>query len=569
MKSLFKYFKGLKKECIMGPLFKLLEASFELLVPLVVARIIDRGIVNHDKGYVVNMCLVMILLAIIGLACSLTAQYFSAKAAVKFSGRLRLALFKHIMSLSYSDLDTAGSSTIITRMTADVNQLQNGVNMTLRLFLRSPFIVFGAMIMAFTIDARAALVFVVVIPLLALVIYGIMFITIPLNKRIQRRLERVLGDTRDNIHGVRVLRAFGQEDHERQTFKEDNGLLTKSQIVAGRIAGLTNPVTFVIINLGIIVLIYTGAVRVDSGVITNGELVALVNYMSQILVELIKLANFIVLDIKALASAARIEALFAAQSTRIDGDYELGADEHITNIEFDHVALKYAGASSEAVEDINFSLESGHSLGIVGATGSGKTTIVNMIPRFYEASRGHIRINGRDISEYSLSSLRRHIGVVPQKALLFEGTIRDNLRWGNEDASDEDIWAALAMARADEFVRDKEGGLDFKLSQAGKNLSGGQRQRLTIARALVARPDVIIFDDSASALDNLTEKALRGNIKTLEDTMVITVSQRVSSVMEHDQIMVLDDGQIAGQATHERLINECDIYREIYNAQFS
>ena len=552
----------------MGPLFKLLEASFELFIPLVVAGIIDNGISNGDTPYIIKMCLVMVALGVIGLVCSLSAQFFSAKAAVGFAAKVRMALFGHIQKLSYSELDGVGTSTIITRMTADINQLQNGVNMTLRLFLRSPFIVFGAMIMAFTIDVKAALIFAVVIPILSIVIYGIMLITIPLNRKSQANLDTVLSDTRDNINGVRVIRAFGQEKREIEKFDRDNELLVRSQIVAGRIAGLTDPITFVIINFGIVFLMWSGALQVDSGVITNGQLVALVNYMSQILVELIKLANFIVLDIKALASASRLEALFKLESSMKDGKEKLSGDRHIEDIEFNDVSLAYNGAGDKALSHISFKLRKGQTLGIIGGTGSGKSSLINMIPRFYDASEGSISIDGGNIRDYEVLSLREHIGVVPQKAVLFKGSIRDNMKWGNKNASDESIWNALKVACADEFVSEKDGQLDFMLTQGGKNLSGGQRQRLTIARAIVKHPDVLILDDSSSALDNLTDKRLRANLKDLGAMITIIVSQRASSVMGADNIIVLDDGQIAGQGTHEQLMEKCDIYREIYDSQF-
>lgn len=552
----------------MGPLFKLLEASFELFIPLVVAGIIDNGISNGDTPYIIKMCLVMVALGVIGLVCSLSAQFFSAKAAVGFAAKVRMALFCHIQKLSYSELDGVGTSTIITRMTADINQLQNGVNMTLRLFLRSPFIVFGAMIMAFTIDVKAALIFAVVIPILSIVIYGIMLITIPLNRKSQANLDTVLSDTRDNINGVRVIRAFGQEKREIEKFDRDNELLVRSQIVAGRIAGLTDPITFVIINFGIVFLMWSGALQVDSGVITNGQLVALVNYMSQILVELIKLANFIVLDIKALASASRLEALFKLESSMKDGNEKLSGDRHIEDIEFNDVSFAYNGAGDKALSHISFKLRKGQTLGIIGGTGSGKSSLINMIPRFYDASEGSISIDGGNIRDYEVLSLREHIGVVPQKAVLFKGSIRDNMKWGNKNASDESIWNALKVACADEFVSEKDGQLDFMLTQGGKNLSGGQRQRLTIARAIVKHPDVLILDDSSSALDNLTDKRLRANLKNLGAMITIIVSQRASSVMGADNIIVLDDGQIAGQGSHEQLMEKCDIYREIYDSQF-
>ena len=505
--SIYRYLGEYKKESILGPLFKLLEASFELIVPLVVASIIDKGIAGADKGYIVKMSLFMVLLGIVGLISAVTAQYFAAKAAVGFSTRLRHELFSHIQKFSFSEIDNVGTSTMITRMTSDINQVQSGVNMVLRLFLRSPFIVFGAMIMAFTIDVKAALVFVVVIPVLSLVVFGIMAVSIPLYKKVQTGLDRVLGITRENLTGARVIRAFNKEQDEIEEFDRAHENLTGLQLLVGRITGLMNPLTYIVINVGIIVLIYVGAVRVDTGIITQGEVVALVNYMSQILVELIKLANLIITVTKAMACGNRVQAVMDMESGMDDGIKDMSSEAGPYAVEFENVGLIYKGASEEALSDITFTAKKGETIGIIGGTGSGKSSVVNMIPRFYDATSGEIRINGTDIKEYRLDELRQSIGIVMQKAVLFKGTIRDNMKWGNEEATDEDIWEALDIAQASEFVKGKDGKLDTVVEQGGKNFSGGQRQRLTIARAIVRKPDILILDDSSSALDYATEES--------------------------------------------------------------
>ena len=567
MKSLWKYFKNYKKECVLGPLFKLLEASFELIVPLVVAKIVDVAIPNGDKSFLIKMCLIMVLLGVVGLASSLTAQYFSAKAAVGFAAGVKQALFSHVQGLSYQELDTLGTSTLITRMTADVNQMQSGVNMALRLFLRSPFIVFGAMIMAFTIDVKAAITFAVVIPALSLVVYGIMLGTIPLYKRVQGKLDQVTSITRDNLNGVRVIRAFCREDAETEAFRAANVTLTKNQIVVGRISALMNPLTYAIINAGLIWLIYKGALQVDSGVITQGALIALVNYMSQILVELVKLANLIILETKCLASASRISEVLNTTSSMAEGDYK--AERLAGKIAFHNVSLTYAGAGESSLSGLNFSLEPGETLGIIGGTGSGKTSVVNLISRYYDATEGMVAVDEKDVKEYTFASLREQIAAVPQKAVLFSGTLRKNLQWGKNDASEEEMLVALERAQAKEFVLAKEGGLDQTVTQGGKNYSGGQRQRLTIARALVKQAPILILDDSASALDYATDAALRNSIHNMNPRpTTIIVSQRTASVMQADKILVLDDGKQVGLGTHEELLENCDVYREIYDSQF-
>lgn len=572
MKKLLIYLKDYKKETVFAPLFKMLEATFELFVPLVMAAIIDKGIVPADTGYVLKMGAILVALGLIGLLCSITAQYFAAKAAVGFSTGLKHALFDHIQSLSFTEIDTLGTSTLITRMTSDVNQVQNGVNMVLRLFLRSPFIVFGAMIMAFTIDVKAAMIFVVTIPLLAVVVFGIMALTMPMYKKVQAGLDAVLGATRENLTGARVIRAFHKEEEETKRFEEKNGILTRLQLVVGRISALTNPVTYIIINAATILLLYTGAVRVDNGSITQGEVVALVNYMSQILVELIKLANLIITITKALACANRIEAVFEVESSMewrdtADRSQLTGMDN--LAVEFEHVHLTYGGAGAESLSDIHIQVPKGQTVGIIGGTGSGKSSLVNMIPRFYDATAGTVRVNGRDVKTYGMEELRKRIGIVLQKAVLFRGTIRDNLLWGNGSATDEELWEALRLAQAKEFVETKEGRLDAPVAQEGRNLSGGQRQRLTIARALVAKPEILILDDSASALDYATDAALRRAIKELPgETTVFIVSQRASSIQHADQIIVLEDGEIAGRGTHEELLAGCEVYQEIYYSQF-
>ena len=568
MKSLLKYIKDYRKESILAPLFKMLEASFELMVPLVMASIIDRGIAHNDTAQIIKMGLVLVLLAAVGLISAVTAQYFSAKAAVGFATKLRSALFAHIQGLSYTELDTIGTSTLITRMTSDVNQLQNGVNLTLRLLLRSPFIVFGAMVMAFTVDVKAAFIFVVAIPLLFIVVFGIMIASIPLYKKVQAALDKILGRTRENLAGARVIRAFCNEEAETAGLERENELLLNTQVFVGKISAAMNPVTYIIINIALVVLLWTGAVRVDSGVITQGAVVALVNYMSQILVELVKLANLIIQLTKALACAKRVEGIFAVTSSMANGSLENGSDEDPA-IVFDHVCLTYSGGGDESLTDIDFAVKKGETVGIIGGTGSGKTSVVNLIPRFYDATRGTVRINGRDIRDYDIETLRDTIGVVPQRAVLFKGTIRENLLWGNEDASGADIEDALRISQAKEFVDTKEGRLDFMIAQGGKNLSGGQKQRLTIARAIVRKPQILILDDSASALDFATDAKLRAAIKGMENDMtVIIVSQRASSIQYADKIVVLDDGAVAGIGTHEELLAENEIYQEIYYSQF-
>ena len=571
MRKLLVYLKDYKKESALAPLFKMLEAAFELFVPLVVAAIIDKGITTGDSGYVLRMGLILISLGIVGLVCSITAQYFAAKAAVGFSTKLKHALFGHIQSLSFTEIDTLGTSTMITRMTSDTNQVQNGVNMVLRLFLRSPFIVFGAMIMAFTIDVKAAMIFVVTIPLLSIVVFGIMILTMPMYRKVQANLDRVLGSTRENLTGARVIRAFSKEQEETEHFEKENAALADMQLFVGKISALTNPVTYIIINAATIILLYTGAVRVDEGSITQGEVVALVNYMSQILIELVKLANLIITITKALACANRIESVFEMQSSMEwkEASESNGKAEGDLSVEFDHVSLTYAGAGAESLTDIDFRAKRGQTIGIIGGTGSGKSSLVNMIPRFYDATKGEVRVDGRNVKDYSMEELREKIGVVLQKAVLFQGTIRENLLWGKGDATEEDLWQAVETAQAREFVEQKDGKLDAPVAQEGRNLSGGQRQRLTIARALVGHPDILILDDSASALDYATDAALRKAIKELEGEMtVFIVSQRASSIRYADQIIVLDDGCMVGIGTHDELLRSCEVYQEIYYSQF-
>lgn len=573
MRKLLVYLKDYKKESVLGPLFKLLEASFELIVPLVMAAIIDRGVAFADKPYILKMCLVLVLLAVIGLVCSITAQYFAAKAAVGFSTGLRHALFEHIEKLSFSEMDTVGTSTLITRMTSDVNQVQNGVNLVLRLFLRSPFIVFGAMIMAFTIDVKAALVFVVAIPLLSVVVFGIMLVSIPLYKKVQGALDKVLGITRENLTGARVIRAFNKEEEEIENFNGHNEILTAAQVYVGKISALMNPVTYVIVNGAIVALVWIGALRVDNGFITQGEVVALVNYMSQILVELVKLANLIININKSIACGNRIQAVLELESSIRDTGALISEPSAKTAegfaVEFSHVGLTYAGAGDESLTDIHFAVKKGETVGIIGGTGSGKSSVVNLIPRFYEATAGSVLVDGKDVREYSLKELRDKVGVVLQKAVLFKGTIRENLAWGNGSATEQEMAEALRIAQAKEFVEAKEGGLDFEIEQGGKNLSGGQRQRLTIARALVKRPEILILDDSASALDFATDAALRKAIREMEgETTVFIVSQRAASIRHADKIVVLDDGAVVGLGTHEELLAGCEVYQEIYYSQF-
>lgn len=570
MKKLLVYLKDYKKESILGPLFKLLEASFELFVPLVMAAIIDVGIADGDRGYVMKMCGVLVLLALIGLVCSLTAQFFAAKAAVGFAAKLRHALFSHIQGFSFSELDEVGSATLITRMTSDVNQVQSGVNLVLRLFLRSPFIVFGAMIMAFTIDVKAAMIFVVTIPALAVVVFGIMLISIPLFKKVQAGLDEVLRITRENLTGVRVIRAFHKEEEEEEHFREKNTFLTGLQLHVGKISALMNPLTYVLINLGLVALIWTGGLRVHTGAITQGEVVALVNYMSQILVELVKLANLIITVTKAVACGNRIESVLEMNSTMEDGTEERGKDAAEYLVDFENVSMRYQGGGAEAVSGITLRVKPGETIGIIGGTGAGKSTVVNLIPRFYDISGGSLRVNGRDVREYELKSLRDMIGIVPQKAVLFSGTIRENMQWGKSEATDEEIYEALEIAQAKDFVEEKDGKLDARIDQGGKNLSGGQRQRLTIARALIKKPKILILDDSASALDYATDANLRRAIRNMKDSpTVFLVSQRAASILHADQILVLDDGEAVGIGAHEELLQKCEVYQEIYYSQFS
>ncbi len=610
MKRLMRYLRDYKKESVLAPLFKLLEAFFELLVPLVMANIIDIGIANEDMGYVSRMGFCLLGLAIVGLVSSITAQFFAAKAAVGFSTRLRQALFDHIQGLNFTNIDKAGTSTMITRMTSDINQVQSGVNMVLRLFLRSPIIVFGAMIMAFTIDVKSALIFVVAIPLLAIVVFGIMMWTMPLYKKVQGGLDKVLGVTRENLTGVRVIRAFHKEEEEERRFREYTAALADSQTFAGKISAVMNPVTYVIVNGAIIALIYTGAIQVNVGNLTQGEVIAIINYMSQILVELVKLANLIITITKALASADRVAGVFEIRNEEQAGEgaasgcasgetmanAETGifasasaggcaaagvsasasAGSHagtglsgIPFLEFDHVSLTYAGAGAETLQDMNFTVNRGETVGVIGGTGSGKSSLVNLIPGFYPVTEGAIRLEGQDIRSLSEEALRSRIGVVPQKAVLFKGTIRSNLQWGKPDATEEEMWQAIDTAQAREVVEGKPGKLDAQIAQNGKNLSGGQRQRLTIARALVRKPEILILDDSASALDYATDARLREALRALEgSTTTFIVSQRASTIRHADKIIVLDDGEIAGIGTHDELLAGCQVYQEIYYSQY-
>ena len=570
MKKLLYFMKDYKKESVLAPLFKMLEAFFELFVPLVVASIIDDGIVPKDSGHIIRMCLLLLVLAAVGLTCSITAQYFAAKSAVGAATGIRYELFTHIQTLGYEEMDTVGTSTLITRMTSDINQVQNGINLVLRLFLRSPFIVFGAMIMAFTIDVKAAMIFVVAIILLSIVVFGVMFITKTLYKKVQSGLDTILGTTRENLTGVRVIRAFHQEQAEYNKFLAENEELTSLQKFAGKISGLTNPLTFIIINFAILVLIHTGAVRVSLGTLSQGQVVALYNYMSQILVELIKLANLIISVTKAMACFNRIQDVFYIEPSMKEGTKTVAAAGNTTPaVEFKNVSFTYAGGGDHAVENISFKAMPGQTIGIIGGTGSGKSTLVNLIPRFYDVSEGEVDIAGKNIQDYTYGFLRNTISVVPQKAQLFAGTIRDNLTFGCPDATEEQIEEALAISQAKEFVDTKEGRLDAKIEQGGKNLSGGQRQRLTLARALVPQSDILIMDDSASALDYATDARLRKAIQDMKrKPTVFIVSQRTSSIQNADMILVLDDGKIAGQGTHEQLLKSCNIYREIYETQF-
>ena len=570
MKHLYPYLRRFRKESILAPLFKMLEATFDLLVPMVVADIIKVGIAGGDTTYIWTRCGLLVLMALIGLLCSFTAQYFAARAAIGTSTGLRHELMAHIQSLSFSELDTLGVSTLITRMTSDVNQVQNGLNMFLRLFLRSPFIVAGAMIAAFTIDTQIALIFLAAIPVLAVIVFGIMRITSPMYKTVQSRLDAVTGATRENLSGVRVVRAFGREDAEEENFVQQNGSLNAMQLKVGRIAALMNPLTYVVVNLGIIGILYFGANKIGSGALLSGDVVALVNYMSQILVELVKLANLVVLLTRAIASMGRVSQVLDTPSTMAFPEKPVSADAASdVAVAFDHVSLRYQGAGAESLSDVTFTAKKGQTIGVIGGTGSGKTTLVSLIPRFYDATKGQVTLLGQPITAYSKEELNRHVAVVMQKAQLFKGTIRSNLLWGNENATDEELWHALSIAQSEDFVRQKPGKLDDPVEQGGRNLSGGQRQRLTIARALVGHPDILILDDSASALDYATDAALRKALRTLPaETTLFIVSQRTSSLRHTDQIIVLDDGHVVGIGTHDTLMQTCEVYREIHESQF-
>ena len=568
MRKLLRFLKDYKKESILSPLFKLLEASFELFVPLVMAAIIDTGIGNKDGGFILKMCGILILLAIVGLTCSITAQYFAAKAAVGFATKVRHALFDHIQKLSYTEMDTAGTDTMITRMTSDINQAQSGVNMVLRLFLRSPFIVFGAMIMAFTIDVKAALIFVVTIPVLSVVVFGIMIITIPLFRRVQASLDKVLGVTRENLTGSRVIRAFNKEQEEIADFDESNERLTDVQLFVGKISALMNPLSYIIINVALVILIWTGAIQVNIGKISQGEVVALVNYMSQILVELVKLANLIITVTKAIACGNRVQSIFEMETSMVDGNGSKKEDTGYT-VEFRNVSMRYKGAGADTLTGIDFKAKAGDTIGIIGGTGSGKSSVVNLIPRFYDVTEGQVMVDGMDVREYKITDLRDKIGIVPQKAVLFAGTVRSNLAWGKEDATEEEMQQALSVAQAAEVVDKKDGKLDAEVEQGGKNFSGGQKQRLTIARALVKQPEILIMDDSSSALDYATDAKLRQAIHNMPNRpTVFIVSQRAASIMYADKIIELDDGTVAGTGTHEELLKDCSVYQEIYYSQF-
>lgn len=605
MKELLKYIKDYKKECVLGPLFKLLEACFDLTVPIMMAKIIDEGIAKSDSHFILVYGGVLILLAAVGLLSSITAQYFAAKAAVGFATNLRHGLFKHIESLSFTEMDTVGISTLITRMTSDINQMQSGVNMALRLFLRSPFIVFGAEVMAFTVDVKAAIVFAVVIPILAVVVLGIMAVSMPLYRKVQAGLDGILGRTRQNLTGVRVIRAFDKEEAEKEDFNNENQILTNLQLLVGKISALTNPVTYIFLNVALVVLLYVGAIRVDGGFLTQGKVIALVNYMSQILVELIKLANTIVLSTKAVACGNRIQSVFEmkpsimddfvsddeefgsmkksdnAESSKLtDEENVLGSEKELINksadsiskgaeVVFENVDLTYKGAGDKSLENISFTAPAGSTIGIIGGTGSGKSSLVNLIPRFYDATAGKVLIDGKNVKDYKVSEVRSIVGIVMQKAVLFKGSIRENMKWGNDKATDDEINFALENAQAAEIVAGKEGGLDYMIEQSGRNLSGGQKQRFTIARALVRRPKVLILDDSASALDFATDAKLRKSLKQLgyEPTTFI-VSQRTSSIKHADMILVLDDGKVVGKGTHDELLENCEVYHEIYMSQF-
>lgn len=572
VKYLLNYMEQYKKESILAPLFKMLEALFDLFVPIVVAHIINVGIINKDTKYIVGCCGLLVLMAVIGLLCSFTAQYFAAKSATGCATALRHELFAHIQELGFTEVDTIGTSTLITRMTSDINQVQNGLNLFLRLFLRSPFIVFGAMLMAFMINVKIALIFVIAIPVLSVIVFGIMRWTSPMYKKIQNRLDGVMGVTRENLSGVRVVRAFGKEEAEVERFHKANKDLVDLQIHVGHVSALMNPLTYVVVNIGIIAILNSGAAAVDGGVLLSGDIVALVNYMSQILVELVKLANLVVSLSKAMASLSRVENVLDTEtSMKFVGQNEEKEAENVSEetVRFEHVSLKYARAGDESLSDISFTVKCGQTIGVIGGTGSGKSSLISLIPRFYDATAGEIYLKGRPIAEWSRESLRKQVAVVMQKAQLFAGTIRSNLLWGRADATDEQLWKALQIAQAEEFVQSKPEKLNEPVEQGGRNLSGGQRQRLTIARALVSEPDILILDDSASALDYATDAALRKSLKELpEKTTVFIVSQRTSSLQHADQILVLDDGNLVGIGTHDELLKSCETYREIYESQF-
>jgi ABC-type multidrug transport system fused ATPase/permease subunit len=580
MRKLLKYIRDYKKECVLGPLFKLLEACFDLMVPLVMAWLIDRGIAVNDVPYIWKMGGLLLGLAAVGLTCSITAQYFAAKAAVGFASKLRHAVFEHIETLSFTEMDRLGTSAMITRMTSDINQVQSGVNMALRLFLRSPFIVFGAALMAFTIDVKAAMIFVVVIPLLAVVVFGIMLITMPMYQKVQSHLDSLLGITRQNLSGVRVIRAFNMEKAQQEAFAEENDALTQMQLFVGKLSGLMNPVTYIMINVALVVLIWVGGIRIDRGSLSQGEIIALINYMSQILVELVKLANTIILTTKCVACGNRVQSLLEVDGSMdttlcapqdfADSKKERGEAKKVSaKVEFRNVSLTYQGAGESSLEDISFVANPGQTIGIIGGTGSGKTSLVHLIPRFYDATEGSVLINGQDVRAADLELLRNSVGIVMQKAVLFQGTIRENIKWGKPDATDEEIWEALQIAQAEEIVKGKTEGLDYKIEQGGRNLSGGQRQRLTIARALVRKPSILILDDSASALDFATDAKLRKALQELKNkTTIFIVSQRTSSIRHGDKILVMEDGKLVGSGTHDELLKNCEVYQEIYDSQY-